>query len=104
MSSVINEEFVNERIASELWDVRFGDELEGGNELFSIRPALVVERSGQPIAVYGVYNRETGVRETETRQYHAAKEWVKALKMAANGEIMPGLALEEDEEDEEQVH
>jgi len=66
-------------------------ELPGGNESFCIKPTYSFAVSGDPYVVYGIFNRATGVREADTTQYAAAKEWVQALTRIALGEKMPGL-------------
>lgn len=69
-----------------------GEDLAGSNSEFAIRPTFAVNENQEPISVYGIFNRTTGVRETETRQYSAAKEWVQALTAVAKGEPLPGLS------------
>ena len=71
--------FVNEIIMGELEGMDFDTELEGSNSKFAIIPTVVSDNDCMPTAVYGIYNRETGVRETETRQHGAAKLWTEAL-------------------------
>lgn len=67
--------------------------LKGSTELFEIRPTLVQEGPKQYLPVYGIYNIETGIRESEIRQYVAAKDWCKTLTAIAKGGEMPGLEI-----------
>jgi hypothetical protein len=76
-------------------DIDFcGDPLEGSTEEFVIIPTILQESGETYLAVYGIYNVRTGMRETETRQYNAAKEWAKALTKTAKGGALPGLEPE----------
>jgi len=66
--------------------LNFEDELAGGNEDFYIKVIAIVSDGGNMLPMYGVFNRTTGVRESETRQYAAAKTWVDVLSKVARGE------------------
>jgi hypothetical protein len=68
------------------------------NDDFFIRPSIVIERSGQRVVVYGVYNKLTNIREAETRQFTGAKDWMATLTAVMHGEELPGLGGEDEEE------
>jgi len=70
---------VNEVLMSELEGMDFEEELEGSNSKFAIMCTVVSDNDCMPTGVYGVYNRATGIRETETRQLGAAVLWAEAL-------------------------
>jgi len=69
-------------------------ELTGSDEHYAVKITITQEDGCPPTAVYGVYNRQTGVREIETRQLQAAFKWVDALSKMTygpSGVEMPGL-------------
>jgi len=73
---------------------------------YAIRPCIVIERSGQQLPVYGIYNKDTNIREAESRQIGGAKEWLRVLSNAAEGKDpgLPGLdeVMEAPEDNEEE--
>jgi hypothetical protein len=85
-------ELYEEVTSRDLADVDLsGDPLEGSTEEFVIIPTILREHADTYVVVYGIYNARTGVRETETRQLQAAKDWAKGLTKMAKGGAMPGL-------------
>lgn len=84
-------EYVNKIMESEFEALDFDEEIEGGNELFAIRPAVAFTVSGAPYPVYGIFNRETGMREADTGQLKTAKDYAAALKAQNLGQDLPGL-------------
>lgn len=88
---------LNKILLDEIKDVDFNEVLHE-SEHYAVRPCIVIERSGQMIAVYGIYNKSTGIREAETRQMGGAEEYVKVLTKARNGEFddLPGLTVPDD--------
>lgn len=87
-------------------NVAFNQILQGSNSYYEIRPTLAIGVSGQPYSTYGIFNVQTGVMETESRQLPAAKEWVQALTAMVKGEPLPQLnavhPMSEDYEDDEE--
>ena len=85
-------------ILDEIKDLDF-DEVLHESEHFYVKRCIVIERSGQMIAVYGIYNKDTDVREAETRQEGGALEYLKVLTKAKNGEFedLPGLGMGDEE-------
>lgn len=97
-------EWVDQIICDDIEEVEFGKVLDGSNSHYEIRPTFAFGMSGKPYVTYGIFNAETGVMETETRQYPAAKEWVIALTAVLKGErpdtsmVVP-MSDEDEEED-----
>lgn len=87
---------LNKILIDEIKDLDFNEVLDE-NENFYIQPTIVIERSGQMIAVYGIYNKNTGIRESESRQFGGAQEWMRVLNNSAMGvqEDLPGLVSDE---------
>lgn len=69
----------------------YDEEIEGGTDLFAIKMCIITTEAGNMVPMYGLYNRETGVREAEQRQLSAAKTWAEVLTKVSLGESMPGL-------------
>lgn len=93
-------EALEERMSADLTGITWDEELEGSNEAYLITPAVLfdVERD-MYVVVYGVYNRATSIRETETRQLNAAIEFVNIMTTAqAQRSGLPGL--EDDDQTE----
>lgn len=82
---------VSAALEDEWHRARINVPIEGGNDSFEIRPCFAFTGAGDPFVAYGVFNKATGIREAETVQYSAAKQWVEALTRIAKGEEMPGL-------------
>lgn len=75
------------------------EELDGGTDLFAIKIMVVNTAEGNTVPMYGIFNRETGVREAEQRQYAAAKTWARVLTNVLKGEEVDddiGIAAEFD--------
>lgn len=92
-------ERLHESVLSEIDSVDTEHELAGGNDRFLIAPTIIIDEGSMPTAVYGIYNRETNIRETEARQYSAAKMWVEALTekaLACEAGELPGLGADPD--------
>jgi hypothetical protein len=86
--------------------VPFGKVLDGSNSTYEIRPTVAMGMSGEPYVTYGIFSVDTGVMETESRQYPAAREWVEGLTALLKGQPMPNTqfvqrAIDDEEEDEE---
>ena len=98
-------EWVDQIVCDDLEEVEFGKVLDGSNSFYEIRPTFAFGMSGKPYSTYGIFNAETGVMETETRQYPAAKEWVVALTAITKGEEVNSALIHRmsDDEDEEEV-
>lgn len=90
-----NESVLQDCIKSELRAVDLTTELRGSDDHYAIMITVTQEDEYVPSVVYGVYNRETGVREIETRQLQAAYKWVDALSKMTYGtqgvSELPGL-------------
>ena len=90
-----NDNLMQQCIKSELRGVNMTQELKGSDDNYAIMITVIQEDGSNPSAVYGVYNRETGVREIETRQLQAAYKWVEALSKMTYGTggiaELPGL-------------
>lgn len=84
--------------------VEFGKVLTGSNSYYELRPSLAFGVSGMPYTTYGIYNVETGVMETESRQLGAAKEYVSALTSILKGEpVMTSMVRPMSDEEEEEL-
>lgn len=96
-----NDNLMQQCIKSELRAVDMTQELKGSNDNYAIMITVIQEDGSNPSAVYGVYNRETGVREIETRQLQAAYKWVDALSKMTYGTDgvaeLPGLEDSDDD-------
>lgn len=93
-------------IRPELRAIDFSNILDGSNDHYYIKPTLVYDMSLTPVPKYGIFNRETHLREATTTQYPAAREWVKALTDMKNGEGSEPIVIPAADADEEggQVH
>lgn len=79
----------------EFFKINFDDvPLRGSTDLYDIRIAILREPAGDFLPVYGIYNKETGLRETETRQFKGAQDWAKSLTAVAKGGQLPGLEFD----------
>ena len=77
---------LQDRELAELIDkVDFG-EIAGGTEDFELKVFMHYTEEDGYVPMYGIYNKKTGLREGEQRQYHAAKVWAKVLTQVANGQ------------------
>jgi len=68
---------------TELEQINF-DDVIFSNEHYEVRPTIMVTGSGEPFSAYGVFNKNTGVMEADSRQYPAAVQWAKALEKLTN--------------------
>jgi len=62
-----------------LENVTMGMEVEGSTELFQVKVMAVMSEAGNVVPMYGIFNRDTGVREAEQRTLHAAKTWAGVM-------------------------
>jgi hypothetical protein len=49
------------------------------SEFYEVAITTITEESGNELVVYGVFNKETGVREAELRGYAHAIQWANTL-------------------------
>lgn len=64
--------------STEFMSVDFDTILYKG-EKYYIKPTICFTVIGEPYPCYGIFNKTTHIMESDTRQYPAALQWVRAL-------------------------
>lgn len=82
--------FASEVMLSEAAEIKFEEVVEVSNADYYVKPTYVDQYGGAPNICYGIFNRDTGVMEADTRQIAAAAEWAEVLqKMKTQGPPEP---------------
>lgn len=64
--------------SGELMSIDFDSILYKG-EKYYVKPTICFTVIGEPYPAYGIFNKTTHIMESDTRQYPAALQWVRAL-------------------------
>ena len=63
---------------NELEEINFNKVIMN-TSLYYIRPTIALTMAGEPMAQYGVFNKETQSLEADTRQFGSAVQWMHML-------------------------